>query len=261
MRCQCKTRLFNTLYFQRATKGALSVLLHLLDDPEDHDGLGHLTAKDRKKERERRKKAKAKELKAEEEKAKKAMEEAEWLGKAAQTPSDKDSDPYGEVLLTKNHGEEAYSWAIKLIPHLTSCTPEVISLVAEVMIRRSKPVLALKALSNGLTIYPDSPPLTAVLVRFGMRLNATTTKNTKPLSRSTAVLNFVKQRMGAAHMLNSPGCTKADVESFVTTLKNKVVASVQPGNEEDRYGRPSRANEPRSLSCLCERRKGWSYRG
>ncbi len=222
-------------YFQRATAGALSVLLHLLDDPEDHDGLGHLTAKDRKKEREKRKKAKAKELKAEEEKAKKAIEEAEWMGNSAPPPDSKDKDPYGEAILAKSHSDEAYSWAMRLLPHLPSCSSEILSLVAEVMIRRSKPVLALKVLDCGFRTYPKSPPLTAVLVRFAMRLNATTTKSTKPLSKNATVMTFVKRKLTEAHMLGTPGCTKADVDTFVTALKDQVASAAQSDKANKHY--------------------------
>ena len=222
-------------FFQRATAGALSILVHLLDDPEDHDGLGHMAAKERKKEREKRKKAKAREQKADEEKAKKALEEAEWEGKAAPPSSSKESDPYGEALLAKNHGEEAYNWAMKLMPHLSFCTPPVLSLVADVMIRRSKPLLALKALDHGLRSHPGSPALLSMLVRFAVRLNATTTKSTKPLSKTPKVLSFIKTKMTQVHMMDSTGCTKLDIEAFVSTMKDKVTAAAAPGNVDKQY--------------------------
>ena len=46
--------------FQRATRGVLGIFLHLLDCPEDIDGLGHLPVSERKKRREKIKKLKKK---------------------------------------------------------------------------------------------------------------------------------------------------------------------------------------------------------
>ena len=221
-------------YFQRATAGALSVMLHLMDDPEDHDGLGHLPSKERKKERERRKKQKAKELKAEEERAKKLADEAEFEGKASAPPS-KDEDPYGDILLAKNHSEEAYNWAMKLMPHLSYCTPEVLALIVDIMVRRSKPVLALKALDCGLRAHPGAPPLLAMLVRLTMRLNVATTKSTKPLSKNAAVLAYVKKKLTETHLLGTPSATKEDVGVFVTKLKSTVNAAAGAGNSDKQY--------------------------
>ena len=53
--------MFYHKFFQRASRGALKILLHLLDFPEDVDGLGHLPSAERKKRREKIKKQRKKE--------------------------------------------------------------------------------------------------------------------------------------------------------------------------------------------------------
>lgn len=158
-------------FFQRACRGALRIFLHLLAEPEDIEGLGHLSKEDRKKEKARRKKVKAKEVKAAEEKEKAAEEEAKWMGKAASTPTPaKDADPTGEKHLAKNFLEEAQAWCALLASRLPACEPETLALFVEVQILRGKSVQALRALSCGLRKAPAHPVLTTSLVRFAQRI-------------------------------------------------------------------------------------------
>lgn len=56
-----KDELHSHTTFQRAVTGALTVYLQFIDGPEDIVEIGHLSAKDRKKEREKTKKRKLKE--------------------------------------------------------------------------------------------------------------------------------------------------------------------------------------------------------
>ena len=73
-------RMHSHKFYQRACRGVLKIYLHLLDYPEDLEGLGHLSPADRKKERARLKKQREKEKKEAEEKERKAAEEAQWSG-------------------------------------------------------------------------------------------------------------------------------------------------------------------------------------
>ena len=131
-------------FFQRACRGALTILLHLLDEPDDLDGLGELNPKDRKKERDRRKKQKAKDLKAEEARVAAAEEEAKRFGstKARDTPKI-DTDVDGDKFLARNFLEEAHAWIARLATELSHCEPETLALVSEVYIRQSKALPAL----------------------------------------------------------------------------------------------------------------------
>jgi peptide alpha-N-acetyltransferase len=216
-------------YFQRATEGALKVFLHLMDDPEDVDGLAHLNAKDRKKERERRKKQKVRDAKAEEDRNKKAAAEAEWMGSKAPDSGPKDADPHGDSYLTKNFGDEAFSWAQMLAPHYHRCTAEVLSLVAEVMTKKSKAVPALKALTVAVEMYPESACVHAALVKFAHRLCAPTNKSTKALSKNATVLALVRGR--AAALLGRGACTRPEVLSYVEEQVNSLPCPLWGGIE------------------------------
>lgn len=157
-------------FFQRACRGALRIFLHLLAEPEDIEGLGHLSKEERKKEKAKRKKQKAKEVKAAEEKEKAAEEEAKWMGKASAPTPAKDADPTGEKYLAKNFLEEAQLWCAQLASRLSACEPETLALFVEVQILRGKSVQALRALSCGLRSAPAHPALTTSLVRFAQRI-------------------------------------------------------------------------------------------
>ena len=74
-------QLLSNKFFQRATRGIITIYLHLTDSPEDIDGLGHLPTAERKKERMKLKKLKEKEKKEKEAKEKIEKEEMRFDGK------------------------------------------------------------------------------------------------------------------------------------------------------------------------------------
>ena len=163
--------------YQRACRGALRVFLHLLDEPEDLDGLGHLGKEERKKERAKRKKIKQRDLKAAEDRRLAAEEERKWSGANSRSaPLDKDDDPFGEKYLTLGEGktrnflEDAAAWAASLSTRLGSCDGDTLALVAEVHTRRGKLVQAAKALSAGLRRFPSHPALATALVKTAQRV-------------------------------------------------------------------------------------------
>lgn len=197
-------KVFGHAYFQRATEGALSVYLHLMDDPEDVDGLAHLPSKERKKERERRKKHKARDAKAEEERTQQALKEAEWMGAPKPQEGPKDPDPFGDTYLAKSFGDEAYSWAQILTPHLEQCSAKSLALISDVMVRRSKPLIALKVLTVGQARYPASPVLRAAQVRLAHRIVAPTTKSTKAMSKDQKVLEWARGQTAALLGIQMP---------------------------------------------------------
>ena len=157
-------------FFQRACRGAVRIYLHLQDEPEDLEGLGHLSKEERKKEKAKRKKLKAKEVKLQEEREKAAEEEAKWMGKASSPQAVKDADPLGDKFLEKKFLDEAQAWCALLAPRLSACESETLALYVEVQIRRGKSMQALRALSCGLRRTPGQPALTVALVRFAQRI-------------------------------------------------------------------------------------------
>ena len=164
--------------FQRAARGVLSTFLHLLDCPEDIDGLGHLPPAERKKRREKIKKQKKKD----EAREKAEKEDALWTG--SNNPSgnngadsaakkEKDSiwaeDPTGEKLLQtaqKDFLSEATTWCSLLISRAALCDSETLALLAEVYLRRGKYVQVMRALTVGLHKDPLHPELNLRLVKF-----------------------------------------------------------------------------------------------
>jgi len=181
-------------FYQRACRGALDILLHLLDVPDDIDGMGNMNPKDRKKERERRKKQKLKDAKAEAERVAAAEEEAKRFG----TPSSRDvpqtdDDVDGEKFLARNFLEEAQSWVSRLITEYQNLAPETLAVVMEVFVRASKPLQAMRVISCGLKKYPLHPALTPALVRLYLRLTTKASKSQKALSQNQIVLTIVKE--------------------------------------------------------------------
>lgn len=174
---QMQDSVFAHKFYQRACRGALRVYLHLIDEPEDIDGLGHLGKDERRKERARRKKAKAKEAKAEEAKELAAKEEAKWSGKDSKMPAlAKDSDPWGDKLIfagegkNRNYLEEAQLWCASISQRLSSSDPETLALYIEVQLRRGKAVTATRALVRGFSSYPAHPALSVMLVKTCQRV-------------------------------------------------------------------------------------------
>lgn len=159
-------------FFQRAAKRVLSLYLHLLDTPEDIDGLAHLSAADRKKERAKLKKKKAKEAQDEEDRAK---EDAKWgSGGGGKDKDDedapvKDSDPKGEKLLQKDFLTEAVEWSKLVLLCAQNADPDTLALAAEVFMRREKLTQVLRLLRCGLAQSPLHPALTVMLVKFARK--------------------------------------------------------------------------------------------
>lgn len=171
--------------YQRALQAAVKIYLHLLDAPEDVDGLGHLSAADRKKERAKVKKQREREAaeRARQREEKEREREAAASGNkkdAADEKEDKkeDADPYGDAYVTnKDFLQEAHTWCQSLFQFhappvhglpdhdgdlLATCSAETLALVAEVQIRRGKYLKALRALSTafdrvqgGQTVHAD----------------------------------------------------------------------------------------------------------
>ena len=182
-------------FLQRAARGAISILLHLIDCPEDIDGLGHLSSADRKKEKTRLKKRKEKELKAFEDKEKAQVEEAKWNGKDSASEEQKDLDPFGEKILQKNYLAECSAWCTLVAPFRVDgsmvCGPDTLALVCDVMIRRGKYVPAARALSVGLKSHPNHPALSVMLVKFASKVGggassvgSSAPQDVKPLMQS-----------------------------------------------------------------------------
>lgn len=166
-------------YYQRAFRGAVGILLHLLDLPEDIDGLGYMEPALRKKEREKRKKA-AKKKEQDDEKAKKAIEAAAAAdGDAAaaaaaaaeKKPEEKaEGDIDGDSILKKDLLAEATSWCDTLSSRLHLCEPDTLALVSDVHLRRGKILLALKAVSIGLSKDRLHPALNVALMKLALKI-------------------------------------------------------------------------------------------
>ena len=163
-------RMHSHKFYQRACRGVLKIYLHLLDYPEDLEGLGHLSPADRKKERARLKKQREKEKKEADEKERKAAEEAQWSGE--KPPGDgrvKDVEPSGEAYLTPTAPAtfltEAAAWVNTISPAALLGDPETLALATEVSLRRGRYVQALRALRCGLEMQPHHPALSVMLVK------------------------------------------------------------------------------------------------
>lgn len=190
---------FNTLstiyshkFYQRALRGALKVFIHLIDCPEDVDGLGHLSAAERKKEREKLKKAKKKREKAEEAKELAMKEDAKWNGKAGEDDKSKDEGEDGEKLLQKDFLVECEAWCTPIQNYLSLCDCETIALYAEANMKRGQYNLVIDAINIGTSKNSLDPSIMAVTAKFAVAL-----KEAKPkkVSITVAELTAVKEEM------------------------------------------------------------------
>jgi hypothetical protein len=160
--------------FQRALNNALKLYLYLLDFPEDIDGLGHLSAADRKKERAKLKKKKTTES------------DKVQIKDGNNDAKEKVSDPNGELLLQKDFLSEAYTWcqhllswsappqhgSVELGDLLTKCSAENIALIVDVLIRRNRYLPAIRALNIGFQRFPHSSELILVVTKIASKLKA-----------------------------------------------------------------------------------------
>ena len=190
-------------FLQRAARGSISILLHLIDCPEDIDGLGHLSAADRKKEKAKIKKRKEKEMKAFEEKEKAQAEEAKWNGKEAVGDETKDPDPFGEKILQRNYLVECGVWCALVAPFRvngeTICAPDTLALVCDVMMRRGKYLPAIRALCSGLRVHPHHPALSLMLAKFASKVGGTASAvgGTAPPEIKSAMQSAVVEELAA----------------------------------------------------------------
>lgn len=211
-------------FFQRAARGAMTVYLHLLDCPEDLDGLGHLSAADRRKERAKLKKRRAKELAKAEALKKVQSEEAKWDSKKDEEAAvKKDPDPLGETYLQKNFLAEAGVWCGHLAGRISGCEPATLCLVSEVMMRRGKYLQAARALrccSNAAPLYPD---LKVMLARFAKRAHEAGAKDpVTGLPIRDVVLKTVRGELRA--MLLEGGAEGGAVEDGLEKLLASYIA-------------------------------------
>lgn len=162
--------------YQRALRGVFKIFVYLLDFPEDMEGLGHLPAAERKKERAKLKKRKDKERKEFEEKEKEIqrLEEEERTRKLLNSNEElekvekRDMDPLGDLLLQKDFLSEAAQWIKYDVLYLYD--NEALALIADMDIRRGKFVQALRTLTLGLSRDSSSPDLVVVLVKLAMKV-------------------------------------------------------------------------------------------
>lgn len=207
-------------FLQRAARGSIEILLHLIDSPEDIDGLGHLSGPERKKEKAKIKKRKDKDLKVFEEKEKAQADEAKWNGKENAREEVKDLDPFGEKILQRNYLAECGVWCSLIAPFRTEsetiCGPDTLALVCDVMIRRLKYLPAVRALSTGLSAHPRHPALSLMLVKFALKVGGGGTIG-------GAVPNEIKTIMQAAVMQEVVsllgGTVLAFIQSYVETAQ------------------------------------------
>lgn len=161
--------------FQRAIQGVLSIYLHLLDFPEDIDGLGHLSPAERKKERSKLKKKKLKEDDA---------------AKVVAEDDKTDQDPEGDLLLQKDFLSESNSWCSYLQNRLSLCEGKTLALIAEIMFRRGKHLQGYRTLSIGLKKDANNPEVKTCFVKYAMKW-----KNKKFVGVNPVIANLLKTEM------------------------------------------------------------------
>ena len=208
--------IYSHKYFQRALRGALRVFLHLIDCPEDIDGLGHLPPLERKKRREKVKKANKK--KAEEE-AKKAAEEAGLKAsdrsgdsnKKEESPPQPDEDYY----LAKDFLAEGLEWCNTIVNNnvLKYCSCETISLVSDLYARRGEYISAIDALTVGMTISKFDPYLVYSLVRIALKVK---TPGKKSIGNNETIAK-IKESLGVLM-----GSDVNDIEGYVYNYRSVV---------------------------------------
>lgn len=186
-----------------------------MDCPEDIDGLGHLSSSERKKERAKQKKRKQKE---EEDKVKDSPDSTNIQDNSNEENSrTKDSDPSGEALLQKDFLTEANLWCSFISNRLESCSPDILALYSEVMIRRFKLLPAIKALVLGYQKDPFHPEILASLVKMHFKLKTIAKKQ----AINPDVLAIFKQELSTIFS----GESITNVTSFAEKYFNKSLSS------------------------------------
>jgi hypothetical protein len=149
--------------FQRAACGALEVYLHLFDCPEDIDGLGHLSAAERKKERAKLRKRQQK-------------TEKDIGGGSDETIKKTEINDFGDCI------KESLTWCKYFDQFYSLCECETLSLVTEVHLRRAKLLPSVRGLVAGLMKDQYHPDINYTLARFMIKLKG---------KKFTAVPDFV----------------------------------------------------------------------
>jgi len=180
-------------FFQRAGQGALRVLLRRLDSSENEtvtesNDLSTMTAAERKKEKAKQKKLKKKEASA----ADGGGEDKKGSKKAVS----KDDDPNGAKLLEKDPLEEAGRWSEYLTRHRCK-DPKTYELVCEVMTRRGKYALAVRALCQGLALDPHHPGMVVQLLKFSRLYFKVGAGNEEGLSMPDIVKEVIHEKLCA----------------------------------------------------------------
>ena len=220
--------------FQRAARGVLSIFLHLLDSPEDIDGLGHLPPAERKRRREKLKKQKKKDEARE-------KAELEWTGGGGKESGDKENavkderganwndDPSGEKLLLSVQkdflSEATTSWCSMLIARPSLCTGDTLAVLAEVYLRRGKYVQAVRALSVGLHKEPNHPDLQVELVKFICRVLKAppSAKKTKLPNLNSTILSVIKDEISKILVVISSSASELNPVEVAAELLEKAV--------------------------------------
>jgi N-alpha-acetyltransferase 15/16, NatA auxiliary subunit len=197
-------RSFGHAGFQRAFRGAATVLLHLLDCPEDIDGLGHLSPAERKKERAKLKKKKAKEEKEKEEKEKAAKDANAAQAAVSSAKDNTDPDPVGAQLLSKDLSAELTHWCSLLSAHLGQCSADTLSVYVEASLRRQKLAPAVRALTLGFQKDPQHPALHLALVKLMLKLKSGSA-SAKKLAQCTSAIALAGARERLQELLGGAG--------------------------------------------------------
>ena len=203
---QMEDNLYAHKFFQRALRGAVSIILSLEDkksgvasggaDDNDQDGpdLSHLPPAERKKEKARLRKLRKKQEEQEEAKRltqeAEAKEKAKEKGKEGNIVAPKDEDTKGEKLLEKASLDEAASWCSR-VQRLRGCHSDTHAVIADVMIRRQKYVTALTNVVAGLNKTPHHPDCTCMLVKLAIAFSSTIASS----SDSSLVLDIVNDEL------------------------------------------------------------------
>ena len=156
---------YNHKFFVAAASNVLKLIIHMIDHPEDIDGLGHLNANDRKKERARMKKKKSSADSTVAASTEVEGESNEEVGNS------KDDDLQGDKLFEKIQKDligEGLIWCNKLINCSTKCESNLLALVTDVLIRKGKYVQAARALSSGFSSTNQifHPTLSPMLIKL-----------------------------------------------------------------------------------------------
>jgi hypothetical protein len=175
-------------FFQRATRGALSVYLSLLapqkpsagdeskaeEDGADAEDARPMTAAERQKAKLKQRKQKSKEKAAQaavaEISSAAAAESAKKTAAAGSGDKPKeDDDPLGAKILALDHMTEALRWCSAISRHPKS-DPDTHELVCAVYLMKGKISLALRAINSGLKSDPTHAGLIFQLVKCARHL-------------------------------------------------------------------------------------------